>query len=182
MRDFFSQAKEAAEEAEVIPQLDSEPESPKLDGEPATPPQVAPKKETPRGIPVMPILGAGGEKAGEKPAWMKNLKRTSQKKEVPPKPEEAVKETPDWLANIRKKPKPVPLGEKVTSPVVPNKPGPGLTSPKPAAASSTTKTPVKSSTHSPLRPTSPGKPDEKPTAVARPAKKEVELKVRFEGH
>ena len=175
------QAKEAAEEAEAIPpQVDSEPDSPKPDAEPATPPQIAPKKEAPRGIQVMPIPG-GSDKAGEKPAWLKNLKRTSQKKEVPPKPEEPTNETPDWLANIRKKPKPVPPGDKTPSPVVPGKPGPTVTSPKPVVVSPATRSSLTSSTsHTLVRPTSPSaKTEEKPFTATRTSKKEVEAAVRI---
>jgi len=121
----------------------------------------------------MPIPGAGGgEKSGEKPAWLKNLKRTSQKKEVSPKSEEPANETPDWLANIRKKPKPVPTGEKSSSPVVPNKPGPAVTLPKPVGVSPVSRSSLTSPTsHSTARPTSPPAKEEKPISVSRGSSK-----------
>ena len=170
---FFTQAKEAAEEAAAVAaEVDSEPESPKPEPEPA--PQVAPKKELPKGIPVMPMMpGMGLDKPGEKPDWLKNLKRTSVKKDIPPKPEEPANKTPEWLSNMRKK-------EKKETPNVSNKPAPLVTTPKPSFHANRASLISPSGHAPPIRPTSPKAAEEKidkPTSFKRTPKKENDATV-----
>ena len=88
-------------------------EEPEVETE-ATSSQIASKRKTMMGVPVMPTVpgGAGATEGGGTPNWLQQLKsRNSTKREsaplsVAPKPDEPVNETPDWRANLRKNTKP----------------------------------------------------------------------------
>nr|XP_018670077.1 SH3 domain-containing kinase-binding protein 1 isoform X2 [Ciona intestinalis] len=121
-------AKESAEEMLPVPDTPTETEPVDLEPTEPTPP---PKKDTKRGIQVMPVLGAEGG-TGDTPSWLKNLKhRSSQKKPTsgmavsPNKEEEPAQETPNWRNNLKKTTK---------QPLQPPKPTPQATSPKPVTS------------------------------------------------
>jgi len=110
------QAKESQEAAEAIPELmDDDDAADNAKQEPTVehgvPGGVLPKKESKRGVQVMPNPAASPDAGSETPSWLKNLKnRTSQKKpQLPPPPlsparddEAGAAETPSWLSNLKK--------------------------------------------------------------------------------
>ena len=122
------QAKEAPDELVVEPEPEEESLKSEKTETDAASPLIVPKKKNFRGVPVMPALpgsaaGAGPSEPGDTPSWLKQLKtRTSLKQREPAalsvaskKVEDAPKAI-DFLAQLRKSPKPDESGSVPAKP------------------------------------------------------------------